>query len=68
MDALFTGVLDRVEFLQDALVGAAVGALLGKTIASRRERPEPGVKAPPFALRWTWVGTGIGVLIYLIFA
>jgi hypothetical protein len=64
--AAFVGVLEQVPALQDALVGAAVGALLGNTVASRRERARPGAKAAPYILRWTWTGTGVGLVVHAL--
>lgn len=68
MVAVFVGVLERVPVLQDALVGAAVGALIGNGVASRWERRNPELKAAHFAVRWTWVGTGFGVLAHVVWA
>jgi hypothetical protein len=65
MIAAFVGVLEQVPALQDALVGAAVGALFGKTVASHRKRRRPGAKADQLALRWTWLGTGFALLVHV---
>jgi hypothetical protein len=66
MVAVFVGVLEQVPVLQDALVGAAVGALLGQTVANRRERRGRGENTRPFTLRWTWLGTGGALLVHVL--
>jgi hypothetical protein len=62
------GVLEQVPVLQDALVGATVGALLGETVTSYRERRRPGARTANVTLRWTWAGTVFALLVHTILA
>jgi hypothetical protein len=65
MVAVFVGVLEQIPILQDALLGGAVGALLGKTVANYRVRRRPGAKTATLELRWIWAGTGVALLVHL---
>jgi hypothetical protein len=59
-------VLEQLPILQDALVGATLGTLVGNTVAIRRARPYKGAKRDLVVLRWTWVGTGFGLALHVV--
>jgi hypothetical protein len=56
-------VLEQLPVLQDALIGAGVGALFGKSIAARHR---PGANSIRIEVRWTWIGTGLGLLAQVV--
>jgi hypothetical protein len=64
---VLAGVFEQVSILTDSLTGAAVGALLGNTVAYLRRR-DGHVTVPVIVLRWTWLGAGAGIVVHLIVA
>ena len=54
----FVAVLEELTILADALIGGTVGALIGGTLAYRRQRRGLAVEAGWLALRRTWAGIG----------
>jgi hypothetical protein len=58
-------VLEELPVLQDALIGATLGTLVGNTVAVRRERRYKGAKRDLVVLRWAWVGTGFALALHV---
>ncbi len=59
-------VLEQLPILQDALIGATLGTMVGNTVAARRGGHLQGAKASRLVLRWTWTGTGFGLAAHLL--
>jgi hypothetical protein len=66
MDATLIAVLGDLAVLEDTLIGGTVGALIGATLAYRRQRRRLPVETAWLTLRWTWAGVVLGLLTYVL--
>jgi len=60
--------LDQLPLLTDAVIGAAAGVVVAKLLVGRLERRHGELAAPrvrQLGLRWTVVGIGFALLIYV---
>ena len=65
LPAAALALLEELPVLEDALIGGTVGALVGATLAYRRQRRGSAVDTAWLTVRWTWVGVTAAVLAYL---
>lgn len=66
VSATTLAVLDKVPLLQDVLIGAGAGALLGRFLVYRLERSRGEVDpARVRQIEWTWTAIGIAAALAL---